>query len=221
MKTSEYYRGKTVLITGGSSGIGFALANALVEMDAMVILLARDPDKLSIAKSSILENHPTANVEIVSADVADTESLNVLRDSYANNQDIPDILINCAGVARPGYVEELPLEVYRWTMDIDFHGTVNMVKLLLPGMLNRGSGHIINVSSIAGVIGIFGYTAYCGAKFAVKGFSDALRSELIPKGIKVSVLYPPDTDTVHNMPSDGTSRRDRNRDKYRNGIVIL
>lgn len=195
MKTSEYYRGKTVLITGGSSGIGFALANALVEMDAMVILLARDPDKLSIAKSSILENHPTANVEIVSADVADTESLNVLRDSYANNQDIPDILINCAGVARPGYVEELPLEVYRWTMDIDFHGTVNMVKLLLPHMLNRGSGHIINVSSIAGVIGIFGYTAYCGAKFAVRGFSDALRSELIPKGIKVSVLYPPDTDT--------------------------
>ena len=195
MKTSEYYRGKTVLITGGSSGIGFALANALVEMDAIVILLARDPDKLNIAKSSILENHPTANVEIVSADVADTESLNVLRDNFANNQDIPDILINCAGVARPGYVEELPLEVYRWTMDIDFHGTVNMVKLLLPGMLNRGSGHIINVSSIAGVIGIFGYTAYCGAKFAVKGFSDALRSELNPKGIKVSVLYPPDTDT--------------------------
>lgn len=195
MKTSEYYRGKTVLITGGSSGIGFAIANALVEMDAIVILLARDPDKLNMAKSSILENHPTANVEIVSADVADTESLNVLRDNYANNQDIPDILINCAGVARPGYVEELPLEVYRWTMDIDFHGTVNMVKLLLPGMLNRGSGHIINVSSIAGVIGIFGYTAYCGAKFAVKGFSDALRSELIPKGIKVSVLYPPDTDT--------------------------
>lgn len=195
MKTSEYYRGKTVLITGGSSGIGFAIANALVEMDAIVILLARDPDKLNMAKSSILENHPTANVEIVSADVADMESLNVLRDNYANNQDIPDILINCAGVARPGYVEELPLEVYRWTMDIDFHGTVNMVKLLLPGMLNRGSGHIINVSSIAGVIGIFGYTAYCGAKFAVKGFSDALRSELIPKGIKVSVLYPPDTDT--------------------------
>ena len=80
-------------------------------------------------------------------------------------------------------------------MDVDYHGTVNMVKLLLPGMIKRGSGHIINVSSIAGVIGVFGYTAYSGAKFAVKGFSDCLRTELKPKGIKVSVLYPPDTDT--------------------------
>ncbi len=191
----EYYRGKTVLITGGSSGIGFALANALVQMDAIIILLARDYGNLKIAKSSILEKHPKAKVKIVAADVTDEDSCATLYEKFLRNHETPEILINCAGVARPGYVEELPLNVYRWTMDIDYHGTVNLIKFLLPGMLERGSGHIINVSSIAGVIGTFGYTAYCGAKFAVKGFSDALRSELKPKGIRVSVLYPPDTDT--------------------------
>ena len=191
----EYYRGKTVLITGGSSGIGFSLANALVQMDATIILLARDYENLKIAKSSILEKHPKAKVKIVAADVTDEDSCATLYEKFLRNHETPEILINCAGVARPGYVEELPLNVYRWTMDIDYHGTVNLVKFLLPGMLERGSGHIINVSSIAGVIGTFGYTAYCGAKFAVKGFSDALRSELKPKGIRVSVLYPPDTDT--------------------------
>ena len=192
---TDYYRGKSVLITGGSSGIGYAIAKALVPMDASVILLARDYEKLQAAKSAILEKYTHANVEIISVDVTDIDSLRILYDKYVSNHDTPDILINCAGVARPGYVQELPLDVFHWTMDIDYFGTVNMVKLLLPGMLERGSGHIINVSSIAGVIGTFGYTAYCGAKFAVKGFSDALRSELKPKGIKVSVLYPPDTDT--------------------------
>ena len=195
MKTAEYFRGKSVLITGGSSGIGFAIANALVEMDAIVILLARDYEKLKAAKASILEKHPKAKVKIVSADVSDAQTLMVLHDEYVRNHDTPDILINCAGVARPGYVEETPLDVYKWTMDIDYHGTVNTIKVLLPGMIERGSGHIVNFSSMAGVIGVFGYTAYSGAKFAVRGFTEALRSELKPKGIKVSIVYPPDTDT--------------------------
>ena len=192
---NNYYQGKSVLITGGSSGIGFAIANALAEMDAKIILLARDYENLKIAKNSILEKHAGAKIKIVPVDVTDEKTLSILYHKYMRNHEIPDILINCAGVARPGYVQELPAHVFRWTMDIDYFGTVNMTRLLLPGMIERGSGHIINVSSIAGVIGIFGYTAYCGAKFAVKGFSDALRSELKPKGIRVSVLYPPDTDT--------------------------
>jgi 3-dehydrosphinganine reductase len=192
---SDYYQGKTVLITGGSSGIGFALANALVQMDASVILLARDYENLKTARASILKKYPKAMVKIVSADVTDAASLTNIYDKYLRTHDTPDILINCAGVARPGYVEELPLDIYRWTMDIDYHGTVNMIKILLPGMLERGSGHIINISSIAGVVGIFGYTAYSGAKFAVKGFTDALRSEVKSKGIRVSIVYPPDTDT--------------------------
>ena len=191
----DYYRGKTALITGGSSGIGLALARLLLEYGANVSLLARDLSKLEHAREQLLASYENASVEILSADVSDADSLSMVFDDYLKKQGVPDILINSAGVARPGYVEELPLEVYRWTMDIDYHGTVNTTKLLLPGMLQRGSGHIINISSMAGVIGVFGYTAYSGAKFAVKGFSDVLRSEMKPRGVKVSVVFPPDTNT--------------------------
>ena len=192
---TNYYQGKTALITGGSSGIGLALARRLLEYGASVTLLARDQQKLNDAKASLLSINSGYIVNTISADVTEVESLRAILADFQEQHGTPDILINSAGVARPGYVEELPLEVYRWTMDIDYHGTVNMVKLLLPGMLERGSGHIINLSSMAGVVGIFGYTAYSGAKFAVKGFSDVLRSELKPRGIKVSVVFPPDTKT--------------------------
>ena len=192
---TNYYQGKTALITGGSSGIGLAMARRLLEYGASVTLLARDQQKLDDAKASLLSINSGYIVNTISADVTEVESLRAILADFQEQHGTPDILINSAGVARPGYVEELPLEVYRWTMDIDYHGTVNMVKLLLPGMLERGSGHIINLSSMAGVVGIFGYTAYSGAKFAVKGFSDVLRSELKPRGIKVSVVFPPDTKT--------------------------
>lgn len=192
---TNYYQGKTALITGGSSGIGLALARRLLEHGASVTLLARDQQKLDDAKASLLSINSGYIVSTISADVTEVDSLRAILADFQEQHGTPNILINSAGVARPSYVEELPLEVYRWTMDIDYHGTVNMVKLLLPGMLDRGSGHIINISSMAGVVGIFGYTAYSGAKFAVKGFSDVLRSELKPRGIKVSIVFPPDTKT--------------------------
>jgi 3-dehydrosphinganine reductase len=193
--TTHYYQNKTALITGGSSGIGLALASRLLEFGASVTLLARNQQKLVNAKSSLLSVNENFVVNTITADVTEVDSLHKSLSVYQAQHGTPDILINSAGVARPGYVEELPLEVYRWTMDIDYHGTVNMVKLFLPGMLERGSGHIINISSMAGIVGVFGYTAYSGAKFAVKGFSDVLRSELKPRGIKVSVVFPPDTNT--------------------------
>jgi 3-dehydrosphinganine reductase len=108
---------------------------------------------------------------------------------------VPDLLINCAGLAHPGYVEDIPVEVFHQMMDIDYFGTINMVKALLPGMLKRGSGHIVNISSGAGFLAPFGYSAYSPAKYAVRGFSDVLRLELKPLGIRVSVAFPPDMDT--------------------------
>ncbi len=80
-------------------------------------------------------------------------------------------------------------------MAVNYFGTLHVVKTVLPGMLARGSGHIVTISSLAGVVGVFGYTAYGASKYAVRGFSDALRAELKPQGIGVSIVYPPDTDT--------------------------
>lgn len=197
MKTNQFFTGKLALITGGSSGIGYALANQLVEAGGSVILLARSQEKLDEAKTSLSSqlSQPDQLIHAIPADVTDVESLSAAIEDMAKTIGIPDFIFNCAGVALPGYVEQLKLEVFKWTMDIDYHGTVNVIKLLLPHLLQRGSGHIINFSSMAGVIGTFGYSAYSGAKFAVRGFSDVIRSELTPKNIRVSIVYPPDTDT--------------------------
>jgi 3-dehydrosphinganine reductase len=108
---------------------------------------------------------------------------------------MPDLVINSAGVAHPGYVQDIDLKIFHWMMDVNYFGTVNVIKALLPGMIERGSGYIVNISSMAGLIGLFGYSAYGASKYAVRGFSDVLRSELKPHGIGVSVVFPPDTDT--------------------------
>jgi 3-dehydrosphinganine reductase len=191
------YLGKLALITGGSSGIGLEIAKQLVVKGCSVVLLARDSEKLAHAQELLKVIDKTATQEIltVSADVSDYAAMQSAAENIIATAGLPDFIFNCAGVARPGYVEELPIEVYKWTMDIDFHGTVNVTKAFLLALIERGSGHIINISSMAGVIGAFGYTAYSGAKFAVRGFTDTLRAELKPKGIQVSIVFPPDTDT--------------------------
>ena len=101
---------------------------------------------------------------------------------------------HCAGRAIPRRFEDVSVAQLDETMRINFFGTWNTIAALLPAMRERG-GHIVNVSSIVGFLGIFGYTDYAASKFAVIGFSEALRSELKPYGIAVSVLCPPDTDT--------------------------
>lgn len=196
-KAQKYFENKMVMITGGSSGIGLSIARELLQMGASLCLLARNQDKLDAAVKELrsLGSQSSQVINTISADVADTETLSQIIPEYLEKKPVPDVLINAAGVARPGYVEELDLDIFKWTMDIDFHGSVSMTKLLLPHFLERGSGHIVNFSSLAGVLGVFGYAAYSGAKFAVRGFTDVLRAEMKPRGIKVSIVYPPDTDT--------------------------
>jgi 3-dehydrosphinganine reductase len=108
---------------------------------------------------------------------------------------VPDVLINSAGITHPGYVHELSLEKFMELMQVNYFGTVYMTKAILPGMMARGSGHIINISSMAGYVGVFGYSAYGASKYAVTGFTEVLRAEMKSHGIRVSVVFPPDTDT--------------------------
>jgi 3-dehydrosphinganine reductase len=106
-----------------------------------------------------------------------------------------DILVCSAGVARPGYFEELPDEVFREMIDIDYFGTLWPIREVVPGMIERRSGSIVGISSDVGLVGVYGYTAYAAAKFAVRGLLESLRAELAPHGIHVGCCYPPDTDT--------------------------
>jgi 3-dehydrosphinganine reductase len=109
--------------------------------------------------------------------------------------DGPDLLINAAGYCHPGYFERLPVGVFHDSMRVDFFGTLHPTKAVTPLMIAKGRGHIVNFSSVAGFFAIYGFTAYSAAKYAVRGFSEALRQELKPHGISVSVVFPPTTRT--------------------------
>lgn len=191
------YANKNALITGGSSGIGLALAKQLAAQGASVYILARSAERLQTALAAIETRRvsPGQKFGTIQADVSDLETLKPALESFVKDFSAPDILINSAGVAHPGEFTDLEPKIFHWLMDVNYFGTVHVTKLLLPEMLKRGDGQIINISSMAGYLGVYGYTAYGASKYAVRGFSDALRAELKPKGISVSVVFPPDTDT--------------------------
>lgn len=186
--------GKLALITGGSSGIGLALAKELSLQGMEIAILARREKTLAAAQAEI-ESLRHSQVHTISADVADWEELSAKLAAFQIDVGVPDLLINSAGVARPGHFEELDVETFHWIMDINLMGPIHVCKAIVPGMLERGSGHIVNISSVAGFIGTYGYTAYGASKFGLRGFSDTLRAELRSRGISVSTVFPPDTDT--------------------------
>lgn len=186
--------GKLALITGGSSGIGLALARELAQQGMRIAILARRQEVLDTAKVEI-ENLSQSEVFTISADVSNWEQVSSALATFQDEVGVPDLLINSAGVARPGQFEELDVEVFHWTLDINLLGPIHVCKAVVPGMLERGSGHIVNVSSVAGFIGTYGYTAYGASKFGLRGFSDTLRAELRSRGINVTTVFPPDTDT--------------------------
>ena len=191
------FEGKNVIITGGSSGIGKVTAKLLSREGANVFIIARDQQKLdqTLRELTAEGSNPHSQYVALSADVTKYEEVEAAIAAIVETGGAPDILINSAGIARPGHFEELPLSAFRAQMDTNCFGTVNMVKGVLPHMVARGRGHIVNISSMGGVIGAFGYTAYAASKFAVYGFTEALRAEMKPRGIVVSLVLPPDTDT--------------------------
>lgn len=193
----DSFQHKFAFITGGSTGIGFALAKQIVRQGGGVAILARHPETLAFALAELegLKTHAEQKVVTLQADVTQRSDLEKSLLAMVETHGLPDFVFNSAGVAHPGVFEDLGDDIFHWMMDVNYFGTVNVLKPLVPLMQRRGSGVIVNISSVAGFIGVYGYTAYGASKFAVSGFSDALRAELKPYGIQVSVVFPPDTDT--------------------------
>lgn len=191
------WRGKHVLVVGGSSGIGLATAEAFAKRGADVTIAARSKDRLEAACEVVRlrSAEPGQRVRWVSADAstADGAAAVVVKATEGGTYPV-DVLVSCAGVIIPGYFESMPVENFEECMD-SWRACVHGARAAAPSMMQRGSGHIVNVASVAGFMGIFGYTAYSSAKYAIMGFSEALRSEMKPYGVKVSVVCPPDTDT--------------------------
>jgi len=189
------FGGKTVFLTGGSSGIGLATGKLLAAAGANVVIFARDEARLGSALEQIESRRVSAAQRFAcrSLDVADHAVVSAVMAAAVESFGAPDLLINNAGRALPHYFEDVTFEQFDETMRVNLYGVWSTTAALVPHM--RAGGVIVNVSSMAGFMGVFGLTDYCASKFAVVGFSEALRQELRPRGIAVSVLCPPDTDT--------------------------
>lgn len=193
----SFYQNKLALITGGSSGIGLALAKEIAAQGGNVAILARHQDLLEAAQKEIeaVKKDQTQKVYLINTDITQVDSLTIALTKFKSEVGLPDIVINSAGVAHPGKFTSLKPEIFHWMMDVNYFGTVNVLKLLVSEMQQRHSGTIVNISSMAGIIGVYGYSAYGASKFAISGFTDVLRSELKPYGLQVAIVFPPDTDT--------------------------
>jgi 3-dehydrosphinganine reductase len=191
------FQEKIALITGGSSGIGLATAKLLVEAGANIWLLARRKPLLEQALKELeaLRITPGQRLGFTAMDVADWEQVQAAVREVSTEIGLPDLVINSAGITEPGYLVDQGIEIIEQLMKVNYLGTVYTCKAVLPGMLERGSGTIVNVGSMLSVIGILAYTGYAGSKFAVRGFTDSLRAEMKFKGIRVHIVFPPDTET--------------------------
>ena len=194
--THPIAKGSVVLITGGSSGIGLATALECAQRGADVWRVARDSGRLSAALAEVRSAcGPEQRCGVIQADISDERQATAAVVRVTEAAGLPDVVVNCAGIVRPGYFEELELSHFHDMMDANYFGTLHVCKAVVPGMIERRSGHLVNVASFAALMPVFGYTAYSASKHAVRGLSETLRIELKPHGIGVSIVYPPDTDT--------------------------
>lgn len=181
--------GKNVVITGASSGIGRATALEMARRGAHVVLAARRIELLEqlAAECRALGVRAIA----VATDVTKPEQCANLAEKAGD----VDVLVNNAGFAIFDSTAEANVDEWRAMMDTNYFGTVNCTKAFLPAMLQRGNGTIVNVSSITGIMGFARMTGYCATKFAVIGFTEALRDEVLGRGVRVALVCPGTTDS--------------------------
>lgn len=192
MRTPDL-RDRHVIVTGGSSGIGLALVRRSLALGAKVSVVALDDGDLARLRSEPPPgDHP---LHLAPADVSDRAQATAAVASAIERHGPADVLVTCAGVVHPGYVEDLPDAVLERDMAIDYFGTLWCIRAALPSMLERSSGAILCISSFAGLMGVFGMAAYTPPKYAVRGLCETLRTELKPRGIHVASVYPTDVDT--------------------------
>jgi 3-dehydrosphinganine reductase len=187
------HKGQNIIITGGSSGLGKALARRFAQEGASLALIARDITKLEATQKELQDiTSPSQKVSIYSCDVSDFPSVESTIAAIADELGPPQALINSAGILREGYFEKVPLETFREVMDINYYGTLHCIKAVLPYFKRQGSGRIVNICSTGGRFGAFGYSAYCSSKYAVLGLTETLRCELKPQNIRLQVVCPPE-----------------------------
>jgi uncharacterized protein len=184
-------KGKIAIVTGASSGIGEATAREFGREGGKVVIAARRVDKLQALAQEINAMGNGAECLVVQADLSKLEDIQSMIDQTLKKFGRIDILVNNAGFGRLDWLENLdPIKDIRAQIDVNVMGVIQTTRLVLPVMIKQRSGSIINMCSMAGLVGTPTYTIYAASKHAVHGFSEALRREVKPWGIDISMIYP-------------------------------
>ncbi|HPZ08186.1 MAG TPA: SDR family oxidoreductase [Candidatus Eremiobacteraeota bacterium] len=186
-------KGKVVIITGASSGIGKSTARLFSSEGATVIAISRDKSKLDKVKEEFQKDG--LKLEVFSCDISKEDEVKALIESVIETSGKIDILINNAGLGYRTPVEEMSAEQFDTMMNTNIRGVFLITKYVLPNMKKRKDGYIINISSGAGRNGIANMSGYCASKFALMGFTESVALEVKPYDIRVSVLCPGSTST--------------------------
>jgi len=194
-------KGKHVVITGGSSGIGKEIAREAITQGAKVTIIARSKKMIDETVEEIAQLKYGEFISGFSCDISkDFKEVELVFEEIVKANGQIDALINCAGTSISGKFEETEMSEFSRMLQVNFIGTVNCTRAVVTSMKNENisknkTSRIVFVSSQAGQAGIFGYTAYSPSKFALRGFAESLQMEMKPFNIICSVAFPPDTDT--------------------------
>lgn len=203
----------TALVTGAAGGIGEALAHGLAARGSHLVLLDRAEDRLAAVAAAVLRQHPTLRVDTVVADLGDHEATIALGRRLASEHPELTLVINNAGVALAGSFTDLTLEEFDWLMEINFRAVLTLTHALVPVLLRHPGSHLVNVSSVFGIIAPPEQTAYVTSKFAVRGLTESLRAELFGR-VGVTCVHPGGIATriaVDARVSDGADRAEIER----------
>ncbi|MBR9842821.1 MAG: SDR family oxidoreductase [Rhodobacteraceae bacterium] len=182
-------------VTGGSSGIGLAVARKLAARGYDLALFARGDTRLGDAKGAIIAGNGSCRVEVFPVDVSDRAALQQAVAEAIGFFGVPEMAIASAGIAEPGLFMEQSAALHERHMAVNYFGAHHFVQALATPMAEAGRGKIGLIASGAAFFGIYGYSAYAPSKFALRALAEVLRVELAPHGLSVTLCYPPDTDT--------------------------
>ncbi len=182
------WNNQIVWVTGASSGIGKACAESWARRGATVVLSARKAETLDAVASPLRDNG--ADVHVVTLDLSNSDSLQAVAQHVEEKIGPVDVMVHCGGISQRSKAIETALDVDRRVMEIDYFGTLALTKALLPGMVKRGRGHFVVVTSLMGLFSSPLRSGYCGAKHALHGFFESLRAEHHDDGLKVTMVCP-------------------------------
>lgn len=181
---------RIALVTGASSGFGLLTSVELARRGFKVIATMRNPRKSGTLLTEAERAAVQDRLETIRLDVTEPAAIREAVADVMRRHGRIDVLVNNAGYAAGGFVEEVPMAAWREQMETNVFGLIAVTQAVLPHMRGQGCGHIVNISSVSGLIALPGYAPYSTSKFAVEGFSEALRLEMKPFGIDVSLVEP-------------------------------